>query len=334
VSCDLFVPLEERDAWDQALREIPHSFRHTREFAWAMYLTTRFPSFLYSSRSNEGCVVCPIVEREARGFVDIATPSGLSGFVGSGNWAEFEQHWSAFVKERGYVCGYVGLHPLFDGLGAGQYASRHNSIYVLDLTVGLDALLRRLDRNRVRQLRGWEARAARFVLDREAISKFLVANYEPFMRRVGARPPYFSHAALDFLCNSDSCIAVGVASSRRLEAVYLFGVTPFGADCLINVATGDGRRHATDLLWYGVNALLEQTIPSLNLGGGSREDDGVARSKQRFGPKRLPLRALKQIYRPEAYAELCRSAGVHGASSRDYFPPYRARAAATSASPV
>jgi hypothetical protein len=334
VSYDPFVPLEERDAWDQALQGISHGFHHTWEFAYAMHLTTRFPSFLYSLCNTEGRVVCPIVEREAGGFVDIATPSSLSGFVGSGSWVEFVPHWSAFVQEREYVCGYVGLHPLFDGLGAGKYAFGHNSIYLLDLTVGRDELLRRMDRNRVRQLRGWEARATRFVLDREAISRFLVATYEPFMRRVEARPPYLSHATLDFLCNSDGCIAVGVASSRRIEAVYLFGVTPYGADCLINVATDEGRRHATDLLWYGVNELLERKIPLVNLGGGSRENDDVAKSKQRFGPQRMPLRALRQIYRPEAYAELCRSAGVHAASSIDYFPAYRACAMATSAAPV
>lgn len=334
MSCNPLIPLEDRDSWGQALKDISHSFHHTWEFAHAMHLTTRATSFLYHLRNTRGGVACPIVERETGDYVDIATPSGLSGFVGSASWAEFVPHWSAFVRKRGYVCAYIGLHPLFDGLGAGAYAFKHNSIYVLDLTVGRDELLRRMDRNRVRQLRGWEERATRFILDREAISRFLMASYEPFMRRVGARPPHFSDATLDFLCNSDACVAVGVASSRRLEAAYLFGITPYDGECLINVATDEGRRHATDLLWYGINELVERKIPFLNLGGGSREDDNVAKSKQRFRPQRLPLRALRQIYRPEVYAELCQSAGVRATSSIDYFPAYRASTAATSATPA
>lgn len=327
------IPLEERDAWDGALQEIPHGFHHTWDFADAMHQTTGFRTFLYSFCSAEGRVACAIFEREVRDYVDIATPSGLSGFVGTGSWADFASDWCHFVRKQGYVSGYVGLHPLFDGRRFGTDPFQHNSIYVLDLRQGRDALLRRMDRNRSRQLGGWEGRANRFILDREAIGAFLSSAYEPFMLRVGARPPYLLSTALEGLCHSDRCIAVGVGSSRRLEAAYLFGATPYAADCLINVATDEGRKHATDLLWYGVNEYLQRKIPFLNLGGGAREDDSVARSKQRFRPQRLPLTALREIYRPKIYAELCRSAGVEARSAAEYFPAYRARTTASAVSP-
>jgi hypothetical protein len=40
----------------------------------------------------------------------------------------------------------------------------------------------------------------------------------------------------------------------------------------------------------------------------------------------LPMRALKQVYRPHEYAELCRDADVSG-DAADYFPAYRSPAA-------
>ena len=61
----------------------------------------------------------------------------------------------------------------------------------------------------------------------------------------------------------------------------------------------------------------------LNLGGGAREDDDVAKAKQRWRPKRLPMRSLRQVFRPDAYTELCRRANVNPAIEHGYFPAYR-----------
>ena len=65
-------------------------------------------------------------------------------------------------------------------------------------------------------------------------------------------------------------------------------------------------------------------IPTLNLGGGVRGYDGVARFKERFGGKTMRLRCAKQIYRPDVYRRLCRTAGVDPKRERRYFPAYRA----------
>ena len=42
----------------------------------------------------------------------------------------------------------------------------------------------------------------------------------------------------------------------------------------------------------------------MNLGGGLKEDDNVAMSKERFGTYKLPLINLKQIYDPAVYHAL------------------------------
>jgi hypothetical protein len=292
-----------------------------------MHLTTGKPTFLYVLDFPAGRIVCPLVEREFNGYLDVATPSGLSGFVGIGPWSEIARKWSDFVRERGYVTGYIGLHPLFEPSDIGRVAVQHNSIYFLDLTMGRDALLRRMDRNRRRELRGWELRKNEFVFDRGAISAFLVAAYEPFMRQMSARSVRLAPQTLDALSRSERCVAVATASAGRIDAAYLFAATRYAGECLINVATPNGRTRATDLMWYGVSTMIDRGVPQLNLGGGAQENDSVAKAKQRFGPHRLPLRSLRQVYRPDVYAELCRQVEVDPTDENAYFPAYRSPAA-------
>jgi hypothetical protein len=317
------IPMQEGTAWAEALQELPHAFHHTREYAYAMHLTTGYPTFLYHLRDGSKRLVCPLVERPFGEHVDIATPSGLSGLAGTMDWARAASHWAEFVQERGYVSGYIGIHPLFEPTGVAQLAEPHNTIYVLDLNLGDDELIRRMDANRRRQLRGWDERADGFVSDRDAIGHFMAENYGPFMRRAGAREPYLSTSALHFLCGCERSIAVATRSTRDLDAAALFGWTPHGGEFLINVATADGRPNATDLIWYGAKALMSKNLAHLNLGGGAREGDAIALAKQRYRPRRLPLRALRQVYRPDLYTELCNAAGVSRIGTAGYFPAYR-----------
>lgn len=325
-SVDL-ISVDAAQSWDEALEGIPHAYQHTNDFARATQQTTGYPTFLLAAERRRERIVAAVAERATDGHLDIATVSGLSGFAGTGAWRWFEGAWERFVRDREYVCGYVGLHPLFQPPDIPEPSSHHNSIYVLDLKLGRDELLRRADRNRRRELRGWSSRRD-FVLDTDAITSFITASYATLMRRVGARPPYFTNDSLEILCRSNRSLAVGVGTGDEIAAAYVFGATRYAGDCLLHVATKAGRQRATDVLWYGVSALVEQGIPSLNLGGGVHTDDDISRAKQRWGPRRLPLRSLREIYRPEIYAELCASAGVDPAEPDGYFPAFRTPAVA------
>ena len=318
------IPLDARDDWEHHLEGLPHGFHHTWDHAYAMHLSSGDPTFLYSFREGATRVVCPLVERRFGDYVDIATPSGLGGFTGTNVSSSFARHWLDFTSERQYVSGYIALHPLFAPPPLTENAATRNTLYVLDLTAGCEALSKQMDRNRRRQLRGWEQRAAEFTTDRGAIADFLAAHYEPFMRGVNSRELLLTTNALRFLCGSERCLVVGAPSRHELEAVYLFGATPFGGECLVNVATSSGRSHATDLLWWGIRTLGPMGVPALNLGGGVTEDDAIARSKQRFRARRLPLKVLREVYREDVYAKLCRDAGVEASRTADYFPAYRA----------
>jgi len=115
---------------------------------------------------------------------------------------------------------------------------------------------------------------------------------------------------------------VGAASEGPLDAVYVFGATPHCADCYLAVSAGEGRRHLTDLLWYGVSEYSRRGVPVMNLGGGTSRDDAIAQAKQRFRPERRPMRALRQVYRADAYEELTAAASAPAAEG--WFPAYRA----------
>src|SRR5947209_4195215 len=95
------LPLEERGAWDERIKTIPHSFYHTAGYSDAVRRTTGYRTFLFAVRGAETDVVCPFVERDYGRYRDVATPSGLAGFTGRGDWAAVEHTWSDFVRDQG-----------------------------------------------------------------------------------------------------------------------------------------------------------------------------------------------------------------------------------------
>jgi hypothetical protein len=326
------IPLTEPDAWRSALKGVEHAFAHTWGSCHAMHLTTGHPTFLYCYEEGDVRIVCPIAERSFGGYTDIVTPYGFSGFTGTGPAPHFPEHWRGFVRERGYVCGYVSLHPLLGGTAYGSPGEVYgeNVLYVLDLERSLAQIHDGLDRNRKRQLRDWERLSERFTFDRERITEFLLAHYTDFIRGICApQASYLSPATLRSLCSLDDVYMVGAGDDGRLEAVYLFGHTPYVGECLFNVPLPEGRRHATALLWQGLIHLKSMGVPALHMGGGVRANDSIAHSKLRFGSRPVPFHCLKQVYRPDAYRELCRRGGVDPDDRTGYFPAYRRPGLAT-----
>jgi hypothetical protein len=114
---------------------------------------------------------------------------------------------------------------------------------------------------------------------------------------------------------------VGAQTEGQLDAVYVFAATVHGVDCLLAVSMAGGRHHLTDLLWYGVTEYAARGVPLMNLGGGLKRNDAIARAKHRFRPERHGMRALRQIYAPDIYEYLCRTASTPAADG--WFPAYR-----------
>lgn len=316
-----WIPLADRARWEASLDGVPHDVGHTWRYCDALARTFDAPTFLYVFRDGDVRIVCPLWEREIGGHRDVATPPGLSGFVGTAPHPAFATHWTAFAAERGWVSAYVGLNPV---LGDPSYVPpedvcERNAVYLLDLRRDEAALFAGLDRNRRRQLRDWAAAAAPIIDDRARLTAFLRDEYPAFLRATGAAPSYVrSPATLERLCALDEAVLIGTEGSA-----YLFVHTAAVGTCLIHVARPEARVHAAALVWRGIQLLRERGVPLLNLGGGVREGDAIAASKQRFGATRTPLRALRQIFRPDVYAELCRRAGAAPWHANGFFPAYR-----------
>ena len=320
------IPLSAPDEWEAALRDVAYDFGHTWSYCHGLSQTTGDRTNLYSFVHGDTHVVCPLIERSFGGYIDITTPSGFSGFAAVGDTATFAEHWQAFTESRGYVCGYLGLNPILPNAVRFADAVSYNSVYALDLTRDINDIVAGFDRNRRREVRSADHLTDNLIEDRSKLTDFLIAGYGPFMESLGAAPSYKrSSETLRRWCELDNVILVGAGTGSRVDAVYGFGFTPFVATCLLYVHSPGAGQHATQLLWYGMRALKQRGVPVLNLGGGVREDDAIARAKQRLGGVRRPLEAVRQVYRGTVYADLCRTAGVDG--SEWFFPAYRERQA-------
>lgn len=323
------IPLSDPAAWRRALEGIPHGFGHTWESCHAMARGTGATTFLYCFEAGPQRVVCPLAERGERGARDLVTPYGFNGFAGTGGGPACQARFRDLARRRGYVCGYVGLHPVLTG---GDWAAPgevhvYNSVHLLDLTLPEEERLARMSENRRREVRAFERQGIALLAGpehRPALCRFFLDRYEGFFRSRGASPLYqFPRGTLLDLFARDNVVMLGAAGPAGVEAVTVFGWTPYLADFLFNVSAPEGKRHSAALLWHGSRLLRGLGVPLLCLGGGIREGDGVARFKERFGGERRPLGCLRQIYDPHRYAELCRRAGVSPDVAEGYFPPYR-----------
>jgi hypothetical protein len=320
------ISIENSLEWKKALKGIKHAFAHTWENCYAMYLTTGFPTYLYTFELENVRIVCPISERTFAGYTDIITPYGFSGFVGNDHCLEFPSYWDSFVKTNGYICGYIGLNPLFED--SSYYRTdeiyQYNNVYVLDLSLTSSELFQKLSRNRKRELKHWEDSFVKITSDKEVLTEFFISHYHNFFRSRSASKAYdFSIETLSFMANLENVFIVGVQTGGKIEAVSVFAYTQDVGEGLFNVFIDQGRRYSSLLTWYGVIYLKSMGIPYLNLGGGVREGDGIAESKQYYGAKQLPLKCLKQVYEPCVYEKLCLQINGDPNDRVGYFPPYQ-----------
>jgi len=322
------IPLDRSDEWRAALRDVPHCFAHTWEHCHAMHLSSGLVTYLYQVESEGSMYVCPLAERTWNGSVDVVTPYGFSGFTGRGDRAQLSELWRRFARERGYVSGFITQNPV---LGRSPYCApdegyQHKSVYVLDLVSSTEQLFARLHTNRKRELRRWDEITGHLVLDQEELTAFLLARYQEFLRSRCATSVFdLAPESLTFLASLDNVLLVGMNDGDGVQAVSMFGYTPDGADYLYNVSRPEGRRFSSALIWYAVQMLKSLGVPSLNLGGGVSEGDGVARFKRRFGGDCLPLTYLKQVYDRTAFVEACLRADADPDDLTGYFPPYRSQ---------
>jgi hypothetical protein len=319
------IPLCEENEWKSVLANVPHAFGHTFENCRAMQLAHGMETYLYHFSDQDVHIVCPIAERTYKGTADIVTPNGFSGFAGNKIHPGFPEHWRRFVIKRGYICGYIGLNSILEQkvFFPDEPVYSHNNLYALDLTLTEDQLLNNFSSGRRAQVKNHEQQLHAFTEDKSLLKEFFLENYYAFFSRLNARQMLdFSSESLSELLDSSNVILTGRLSDGNIQAVSVFGYTGHIAVYLFNISLPEGRQYAVPLLWQGIRILKEKNIPVLNLGGGVKKDDSIAKFKERFGAKCYPLTSLKQIYNADTYQELCERAGVESGDLNGFFPAY------------
>jgi hypothetical protein len=322
--CERLVGLDDPIGWAAALEGIPHGFGHTWDCCNAIHQSRPYPTYLYTWQHGHARVVCPIAERRFQGHVDIVTPFGFSGFAATESNGAFADHWHSFVRRKGYVCGYLALHPTLDRPELHGVSVVANILYILDLRLGVDELLRRVSQKRRRAIKGWRESGCTFVTDRERLAEFIIQNHEPFMRRVRASAAsVMSPATLRLLCASTNVNVIGVEVRGAIVAIHASGRTPWDSESLVFLALPEGREYMTALYWEAVERHAAEGIPTLNLGGGVQRDDSIAFAKKLYGAQPYEFRSLREVYNMDEYGRLCDRADVGRGGQADYFPAYR-----------
>jgi hypothetical protein len=322
-----FIPLEAKGEWEDALRGIPHAFAHTWGSCRAMHLTTDWPTFLYTWEKGSSRAVCAIAERSSGDYVDVVTPYGFGGIVGEQVGPDMLADWQKSARNRNYVCAYLGLNPELMPTACRESPdySEDNEVFILELDRGEAALHDALSRNRRRQLLAFRDGPARLVEERDRLAAFFRHEVEDFLRRKGATSTYrFTRATWDALLTLDNVILIGAEGLEGgIAAVCVFAFTPYCAEALFGISCPSGNTYSAPLIWAGAMRLIQHGVPRLNLGGGVQRGDGIAMFKERFGAKRLPFGALKEVYRPDIYATLSQGVGKDPSDRSGYFPAYR-----------
>jgi len=317
------IPLDSISEWKKALPGIKHSYGHTWEHCHAMKLTTGNDTYLYSYEKNDTRIICPIVEREFSGHKDITKPFGYSGFTGNKIEPGFSKEWKEFAKSKGYVAGYLGLHPVFcrNELFPSSEVKEYNSAFVLNLKPDLDRILANMARKRRQQFNNWNRVISSFTENRSQLEQFFHDHYDDFLKRKKAKSFYFfSPDTISALFDLDNSFAAGVTESGKLVAATYFAYTKYMGNALYHLSLPGSEHYSAPLLWYGARKLKSLGIPAVNYGGGF---DGIAKFKKRFGTKRYPLKAVKQVYREDIYQSLCDEMNEDPNDRDGYFPAYR-----------
>jgi hypothetical protein len=318
------IGIDQPDIWRRTLEGLDHGYWHTWEACHAAHLNSGLPTYLYAcDDAHTGTRgACPFSERGEPGAVDVFTPTGFSGFASNGPCTpDLSTAWADFVGRRGYICGYFALHPRTSNTTWHRAVSSTNELYFLDLSRGADAALARADRSVRRSIRDFDDSGRQFVTDREVLTDFLVAQHGEFMAaRNASSAARLSDDSLHAMCADPNLLIAGVSDGEGICAVHTFAVTLRGAECHLNVWVKGGREFTTPLLAWGIRELASTGVHWLNMGGGVRSGDAIAKAKEKFKAERLPLNAAREIYLPQQYEALC--AGNAGEPAQ-YFPSYR-----------
>jgi len=308
------IETEDVKAWDMALAGIPHGIAHTRGFVACLARSTGIKVRLFVAESDNGRAVCPIAERSYQGTLDVYSPYGFGGFVGSGVLTGLRNAWSLFAQGRGYVASYLMQHPVLTPPDISQLwndgVATDRTAFIVDLKCSEEERWRRVSARKRADLRKW-IQTARPEVDQIALADAFFTLYPAFTRRREMVPLYnFSETALRELASLPQVFFVGVRDDEGgVCCVALMSATKECGDYLFMAATSAGDVNGSGVLWLGLQELTERGVVACNLGGGIQEGDGVGEMKRRLGGRAQPLSGIKEVFDMDRYHAVCDAAG-------------------------
>jgi hypothetical protein len=319
------IGLDQPVDWEIALRDVPHSYWHTWRANHAMAVGNGQNCFLFVHEDHESGskAVCAFAQRSWQGRTDIFTPQGFTGFASRGPCTQVRQEWLSFMHEQRYVCGYFAMHPVVSNPALHSNIEETNTLYVLDLKAGIEGVLAQSSRSVKRARAAWQKAGHSFLTERSLLKSFVLQHYRPFMASVGASARgLLDIRTLEEALEDDLLLMAGVCDDEGLCAAHTFAVSPWGAECHLNISIREGRAYTAPLLLWGMEQLASRQVPWLQMGGGVRAGDDVARAKEKYAPTPRPLMVAREIYDVPAYEDLCEQARQDPAA-QGYFPAYR-----------
>lgn len=320
------IALDQPNEWRNALQDVPHGYWHSWQASRALQLNHGSPTFLYccSDTTSGHKAVCVYSERQWQESVDIFSPAGFSGFVSNGPVRDLRKNWQYFVHQRGYVCGYFALHPALADHSAHVNLSTSDNLYVLDVSKGVTSLLHHAGTNIKRSMRAWTKSGLQYVEDRESLTDFIVLNYRAFMQQKKAsKTAMWNDDTLRMICADPAVLLVGIKDEQGLCIVSSFATSSYGAEYQFNINLRQGRQYTAAVIFWCLQKLEDMQLQWLNLGGGIKPHDSIAKAKERYRAKCLPFYSAMEIYDHEHYRQLCLQAGQNPEDMKGFFPRYR-----------
>lgn len=323
------IPLHAKQEWEAALADIfDHAYTHTHWYNQAMHSASGRDIFLYVAQNENFNIVCPISPRHKslQDLPDITTPYGFSGFAYHGDCHDFTENWYTFMRQQGYICGHIALHPFvkaeFTYKSQDLFAGK--TTYLLDLTLDLEFIRQNFSTDHRHRLRQWQKAGHVVCRDKkENIIAAFVKHYSNALQARSAAAVYdFGEIAWRQIIASPHSYLFSVAVDNNIQAVAIFIHYNHIVDYYMIASDDEGRAHARGILFDAMSYFHEQGAKWLHLGCGVREGDALQQFKARFGGKAVTTYALKQIYDPSAYAQSCARYDVDPQNIAGYFPAY------------
>lgn len=305
----------------------PTNVFQTHWYCEAMSSSYKNPIKLLYATDEEGEIIVVITftyREKENGLLDLFNPYGFGGIAFKKNLEDiYLEKLNNFFKEKGYVSGYFLQHPCLNIEGSSQWLEvGQNSCFLLDLSFSMEGLWSLLSKGHKYEInKAKKVQGLSITEGDKSVSRQLLNLYFENLKRVGANEAYyFSENTILEILNSNNTLILSASENGTTEAILTCLIHNEIAEYFISATTLKGRSYTRILLWELISKLKERGIVCLNLGGGVKEGDDLAKFKSRFGGKKVALSVSKRIFDMSKYDYLLKM--YSKSNETDFFPAY------------